>query len=55
MLARVENKDAESTLSESGLAGRLKKMLAEHMLPAESSHHLASEGMVVQGIEKFAA
>ena len=44
MLAQVENKDAESILGESGLAGQLKKMLAERMLSAELSHHLASEG-----------
>src|SRR5450830_1279834 len=43
LLAQVENKDAESILGESGLAGQLKKMLAERMLTAELSHHLASE------------
>jgi putative transposase len=44
LLAQVENKDAESILGESGLAGQLKKMLAERMLTAELTHHLASEG-----------
>lgn len=44
LLAQVENKDAESILGENGLAGQLKKMLAERMLSAELSHHLVSEG-----------
>jgi hypothetical protein len=44
LLAQVENKDAESILGESGLAGQLKKMLAERVLSAELTHHLASEG-----------
>ena len=44
LLAQVANKDAESILSENGLAGQLKKMLAERMLSAKLSHHLASEG-----------
>src|ERR1700709_1732462 len=44
LLAQVENKDAESILGESGLAGQLKKMLAERMLSAELNHHLAGEG-----------
>jgi transposase-like protein len=44
LLAQVENKDAESILGESGLAGQLKKMLAERMVTAELSHHLAGEG-----------
>ena len=44
LLAQVENKDAESILGESGLAGQLKKMLAERMLTAELNHHLATEG-----------
>jgi len=43
LLAQVENKDAESILGESGLAGQLKKMLAERMLSAELNHHLANE------------
>ena len=43
LLAQVENKDAESILGESGLAGQLKKQLAERMLAAELSHHLSSE------------
>jgi len=37
LLAQAENRDAESILGESGLAGQLKKMLAEHMLTAELS------------------
>jgi putative transposase len=43
LLAQVQNKDAESILGEAGLAGQLKKMLAERMLAAELTHHLASE------------
>ncbi len=43
LLAQVENKDAESILGESGLAGLLKKRLAERMLAAELTHHLAAE------------
>ncbi|MDB5794535.1 MAG: family transposase, partial [Noviherbaspirillum sp.] len=43
LLATVQNKDAESILGESGLAGQLKKMLAERMLAAELTHHLANE------------
>jgi putative transposase len=35
LLAQVQNKDAESILGESGLAGLLKKQLAERMLAAE--------------------
>lgn len=41
---QVENKNAESILGESGLAGQLKKMLAKGMPTAELSHHLAGEG-----------
>lgn len=37
---QVEHKDGESILGETGLAGQLKKMLAERMLSAELSHHL---------------
>lgn len=43
LLAQVQNKDAQSILGESGLAGQLKKRLAERMLAAELSHHLDSE------------
>jgi hypothetical protein len=43
LLATVQDKDAESILDESGLAGQLKKMLAERMLSAELTHHLAQE------------
>ncbi|WP_245176358.1 IS256 family transposase, partial [Cupriavidus sp. AcVe19-6a] len=43
LLAQVENKDAESILGESGLAGLLKKRSAERMLAAELTHHLAAE------------
>lgn len=43
LLATVQNKDAESILGESGLAGQFKKMLAERMLSAELTHHLAQE------------
>lgn len=43
LLAQIANKDAESILGESGLAGQLKKQLAERMLAAELSHHLTTE------------
>ena len=43
LLAQVQNKDAESILGESGLAGQLKKQLAERMLSAELNHHLSTE------------
>jgi transposase-like protein len=43
LLAQVQNKDAESILGESGLAGLLKKQLAERMLAAELTHHLTAE------------
>ncbi|MDK6080629.1 transposase, partial [Massilia varians] len=43
LLAQVQNKDVESILGEAGLAGQLKKMLAERMLAAELTHHLANE------------
>ncbi len=43
LLAQVQNKDAESILGESGLAGQLKKQLAERMLAAELTHHLETE------------
>lgn len=43
LLAQVQNKDADSILGESGLAGQLKKQLAERMLAAELSHHLHTE------------
>jgi putative transposase len=44
LLAQVENKNAESILGASGLAGPLKKMLAERMLAAKLSHHLETPG-----------
>ncbi len=43
LLAQASGKDAESLLGESGLIGQLKKQLAERMLAAELSHHLADE------------
>ncbi|WP_208606643.1 transposase, partial [Caballeronia temeraria] len=43
LLAQVQGKDAELVLGESGLAGQLKKRLAERMLAAELSHHLEAE------------
>lgn len=43
LLAQVQNKDAELILGESGLAGLLKKQLAERMLAAELTHHLTAE------------
>jgi transposase-like protein len=43
LLAQVQNKDAQSILGESGLAGQLKKRLAERMLAAELHHHLGTE------------
>ncbi|MBV8048773.1 MAG: IS256 family transposase [Paludibacterium sp.] len=43
LLAQAAGKDAESILGESGLAGLLKKQLAERMLAAELAHHLETE------------
>jgi putative transposase len=43
LLTQVQNKDAESLLGESGLAGQLKKRLAERMLEAELNHHLEKQ------------
>jgi putative transposase len=43
LIAQVEDKNVESILGESGLAGQLKKLLAERMLTAELNHHLANE------------
>lgn len=43
LLAQVRNKDAHAILSEAGLAGQLKKRLAERMLAAELNHHLDTE------------
>ncbi|MGF6298114.1 transposase-like protein [Paraburkholderia sp. WC7.3d] len=43
LVAQVQNRNAESVLGESGLAGQLKKQLAERMLAAELAHHLESE------------
>jgi len=43
LLAQVQDKDAGSILGESGLAGQLKKQLAERMLAAELNHHLTTE------------
>src|ERR1700756_4490064 len=43
LLAQIQNKNAESILGESGLAGQLKKQLAERMLAAELTHHLETE------------
>ena len=43
LLEQVQNKDVQSILGESGLAGQLKKRLAERMLAAELHHHLDSE------------
>jgi putative transposase len=48
LLAQVQNKNAESILGESGLAGQLKKQLAERMLAAELTHHLHTEAQQVQ-------
>jgi putative transposase len=43
LLAQVQNKDAESILGEFGLAGQVKKQLAERMLAGELIHHLNTE------------
>jgi putative transposase len=43
LLAQLKGKDAETVLGESGLAGQLKKQLAERMLAAELTHHLNTE------------
>lgn len=43
LLAPVENYEAESILSENGLAEQLKKILAELTLSAKLSHKLSNE------------
>ena len=43
LLARVQSKDVESSVGESGLACQLKKYLDERMLAAELNHHLEAE------------
>lgn len=43
LLVQVDKKDAERILGESGLAGQLKLMLAEHVLSAELNYYLANE------------
>lgn len=45
LLAQIQNKDAESVLGSRriGLAGQLKKQLAERMLSAELAHYLENE------------
>lgn len=43
LLVQVQDRDAQSILGESGLAGQLKKRLAERMLAAELNHHLDNE------------
>lgn len=43
LLSQLKGKDAESVLGELGLAGQLKKQLAERMLAAELTHHLNTE------------
>src|SRR5260364_84346 len=43
LLSQVQSKDAESLLGETGLAGQLKKRLAERMLEAELNHPLAEQ------------
>jgi putative transposase len=43
LLSQVKNKDAESRLGASGLAGSLKKRLAERMLEAELNSLLAQQ------------
>ena len=45
LLGELKGKDAESVLGTSGLAGRLKKQLAERMLAAELTHHLNAEAL----------
>lgn len=51
LLAQVQDKYAESILAESGLAGQLKKRLAERMLAAELTHHLRD----VSGIMRWSS
>ena len=45
LLGELKGKDAESVLGTSGLAGRLKKQLAERMLAAELTYHLNAEAL----------
>ena len=51
LLSELKNKDAQSVLGESGLAGRLKKQLAERMLAAELSHHLDREAAAAHELQ----
>jgi putative transposase len=46
LLAQVQNKNAESILGESGLAGQLKKRLAERMLAGELTRELKGTASV---------
>jgi len=43
LLSQVPSKDAQSLLGETGLAGQLKKRLAERRLEAELSHHVKQQ------------
>jgi hypothetical protein len=43
LLARVDPKDPQSTFTDAGLFGQLKKALAERMLQAELDHYLAQQ------------
>lgn len=43
LLAGVDPNNTQSTLTDAGLFGQLKKALAERMLRAEISHHLAQQ------------
>jgi len=52
LLSQIQNKDADSILGESGLAGQLKKQLAERMLAAELTHHLADESQQGNGNQR---
>ena len=45
LIADFQGKDADSLLGTDGLAGQLKKQLAERILVAELTHHLKSEAV----------
>ena len=49
LIAGAKGRDAQALLSEKGLMGELRKALAQRMLRAELSHHLAQEAQALDG------
>lgn len=52
ILERLEGRDAASLLGEGGLVARLKAQLAQRMLAAELTHHLAQERLEGTGNQR---